>query len=515
MSAIQLMTASATESTPVAAETAGQKPQKLQGLQSTFSNYMRQNSSNTAQTAKEQNVMAQTKQTGNDTNVKQQYEQFQSKSAGSAEKVSAGAQESNVDADTVQETVEEAIENIKDVIKENLGVDDEQLEAAMELLGLTQMDLLDPQQLVALAVELTGSADAGSMLFQENFRLVMQETAVITKDLLQELGMSMDDLMNRIHSMLENTKQPIETMLPQQDAQVQVQQEAQPQQTLQQVQVPENGQEVIGTAEADTQVVRTVQEAQPRQENAQQSPETAYVQNEQPQETKQVVDTQPQQENTQTGSQADSGQNQAGTPVGKNETQESTRFDFQTNVHAQEPSVHVQTPQNAATQAPLPQVNMQEVIDQIVQHTRIHLSESVKSIEMQLNPENLGKVYIHVSEKQGTVTAQLTAQNENMKEALVQQAAILKENLNQQGIKVDAVEVSAGTHEFENNLERDAHSQEEQARQQEEQNMRRSGRSIRLNEQGEPEGISGLMSEEEVLVAQIMRDNGNNVDFKA
>ena len=477
MPAIQLMTVSGTE--PVTAtETVGKKPQKVDGLQSTFSNYMRQNPSNTAQTAKSQNVMPQTKQTGSDTAVKQQYEQYQSKSTVSAEKVTNSTDGSQAEADVVQETVEEAVENIKEVIKENLGVDDEQIEAAMELLGLTQADLLDPQQLVALAVELTGSEDAGSMLFQENFQLVMQETAVITKDLLQELGMTMDDLMNQIHTMLQDTKQPIETMLPQQDAETATQQTAQTMQMTEQVQVQDTPQETVQTMQPETE-------------------------------------TQPQQEETQNGQETNTPQNPTEMLSEGKEVQENTRFDFQANIHAQEPSAQVQTPQNPVAQSPLPQVNMQEVIDQIVQHTRVHLSENVKSIEMQLNPENLGKVYIHVSEKQGTVTAQLTAQNENMKEALVQQAAILKENLNQQGIKIDAVEVSAGTHEFESSLERDAHSQEEQTRQQEEQSMRRSRRSINLNDFNNLDGLSGMMSEEETLVAQIMRDNGNNVDYKA
>ncbi len=513
MPAIQLMTVSGTE--PVTAtETAGQKPQKADGLQSAFSNYMRQNSSNTAQTAKSQNVMPKTKQTGSDTTVKQQYEQCQTKSAASAEKVTNSTDGSQVDTDAVQETVEEAVENIKEVIKENLGVDDEQIEAAMELLGLTQADLLDPQQLVALAVELTGSEDAGSMLFQENFQLVMQETATITKDLLQELGLTMDDLMNQIHTMLEDTKQPIETMLPQQDAETATQQMAQTTQMPQQVQVQDTPQETIQTIQPEMEAVQTVQ-AQPQKETVQQPQEAVFVQEEQPQETKQLTETQPQQEEAQNGQETNTQQNPTGMLSAGKEAQENTRFDFQANIHAQDPSVQVQTPQNPVAQSPLPQVNMQEVIDQIVQHTRVHLSENVKSIEMQLNPENLGKVYIHVSEKQGTVTAQLTAQNENMKEALVQQAAILKENLNQQGIKIDAVEVSAGTHEFESSLERDAHSQEEQTRQQEEQSMRRSRRSINLNDFHDLDGLSGMMSEEEALVAQIMRDNGNNVDYKA
>lgn len=513
MPAIQLMTVSNTETTP-AAQVSGAKPQKLQGLQSTFSSYMRQNSSGTAQMAKEQSVIPQAKQAGSDTNVKQQYEQYQSKAAVQADKVAG----SDGDAQAVQEAVEEAAESIKEVIKENLDVDDEQIEAAMELLGLTSADLLDTQQLIALAVELTGSEDAGSMLFQENFQLVMQETGVITDDLLQELGMSMDELVDQIHTMLENTKQPIETMLPQQEAQMETQPEqaVQKVQEVQEIQLQEVQQETDPEQmlhQPQREAVQT-QTEMPQEAVQKVQQEEAPAGEEQPQETKQVQNVQPQEENTQTGQQQTTQEGSSETLTGDRETQENPRFDFHTNVHAQEPAVHVQAPQNP-TAAPLPQINMQDVIDQIVQHTRLNLSEDVKSIEMQLNPENLGKVYVHVSEKQGTITAQLTAQNENVKEALIQQAAILKENLNQQGIKVDAVEVTAGTHEFESSLERDAHSQEEQARQQEEQSMRRSRRSINLNDLNDLEGLSGLMSDEEALVAQIMRDNGNNVDYKA
>ena len=60
MPAIQLMTASSTETTPVA-ETSGARNTKTQGLQNTFSNYMRQNSSHTAQTAKDQAAIPQAK----------------------------------------------------------------------------------------------------------------------------------------------------------------------------------------------------------------------------------------------------------------------------------------------------------------------------------------------------------------------------------------------------------------------------------------------------------------------
>ena len=59
-----------------------------------------------------------------------------------------------------------------------------------------------------------------------------------------------------------------------------------------------------------------------------------------------------------------------------------------------------------------------------------------------LNPENLGKVHVAVTAKQGIVTAQLTAQNEQVKAALENQMTALKEQFNNQGVKVEAVEIT-------------------------------------------------------------------------
>ena len=39
-------------------------------------------------------------------------------------------------------------------------------------------------------------------------------------------------------------------------------------------------------------------------------------------------------------------------------------------------------------------------------------------MEMQLNPEHLGKIYLNISEREGVIRAQITAQNEAVKEAL-------------------------------------------------------------------------------------------------
>ena len=164
-----------------------------------------------------------------------------------------------------------------------------------------------------------------------------------------------------------------------------------------------------------------------------------------------------------------------------------------------------------STQPYTSQVDVNDVINQIARNVRVTISEAATSMEMQLNPEHLGKIYLNISEREGVIRAQITAQNETVKEALETQLVELRANLSQQGVKVDAVEVTVGTHEFEQNLEGNA-KQEEQQGQQMEESQKQTRRNLNLDDL---DGLSGLMTEEEQLAAQIMRDNGNQVDYTA
>ena len=157
------------------------------------------------------------------------------------------------------------------------------------------------------------------------------------------------------------------------------------------------------------------------------------------------------------------------------------------------------------------QVDAFDLIDQIAKNVRVTISSAETSMEMQLNPENLGKLYLNISEREGVIRAQITVQNAAVKEALEVQLVELRQSLNQQGIKVDAIEVTVGAHEFEQNLEENAR-EEEQMQQQMQESKKGTRRSLNLNEL---DGLSGLMSEEEQLAAQIMKDNGNQVDLTA
>lgn len=95
-----------------------------------------------------------------------------------------------------------------------------------------------------------------------------------------------------------------------------------------------------------------------------------------------------------------------------------------------------------------PQVTMNDIVEQVVNHIRIRVLPQTTSMELQLNPESLGRVNLNVTSQNGTATATLTVQNQAAKEALESQISVLRENLESQGLKVEAVEVNVSEFGF-------------------------------------------------------------------
>ena len=84
----------------------------------------------------------------------------------------------------------------------------------------------------------------------------------------------------------------------------------------------------------------------------------------------------------------------------------------------------------------------------------------------------------------------------------------LKETLKNQGIKVEAVEVTVESHGFESNLWQGQGSEENASY----QGSRKAPRRINLNDM---EGFEELTEEEDKLAAEMMEANGNTVDYTA
>lgn len=97
-----------------------------------------------------------------------------------------------------------------------------------------------------------------------------------------------------------------------------------------------------------------------------------------------------------------------------------------------------------------PRELMTNIVDQVVNHIRIRVLPQTTSMELQLNPESLGRVNLNVTSNNGLATATLTVQNEVAKEALESQLTVLRENLESHGLKVESVEVNVSEFGFKN-----------------------------------------------------------------
>lgn len=409
----------------------------------------------------------------------------------------------DADMQKVDQAVEEFAKEVQQEVKELLGVDDAQLEAAMKELGLTYQDLMDPVNLANLVMNLTGEEDQLGLLMNADFQELMQNVEVLSKNLLQELGMTPQEAAE-VFAQLEQNAAQITEEVPQQMQEVtDTQAEVLQVQQTDDVQATEQKSQVTGMTETNAAATESVES-------------DGNVQN-----VEEPVSQEVRVENDQTASQQEGQQEEApensmtteddASLLQQNDTTEKSIFTehtFQQTVQTIRTDNITAAPTTAVPQNVV--FNTLDVIQQVSEFTRVMYQGDTTSMEMQLNPENLGKIYVQVTAKEGVVTAHLAVQNEIVKEALENQTIQLRENMNQQGIKVEAVEVTIASHEFERNLEQNQQgsAQDEQR----EQASKSPRRNISMNQLDE---LSGLMSEEEMLVAKIMRDNGNSVDFTA
>lgn len=409
----------------------------------------------------------------------------------------------DADMQKVDQAVEEFAKEVQQEVKELLGVDDAQLEAAMKELGLTYQDLMAPVNLANLVMNLTGEEDQLGLLMNADFQELMQNVEVLSKNLLQELGMTPQEAAEVFTQLEQNVAQITEEVPQQMQEVTDTQADVLKVQQTDDVQITEQKSQVTGLTETNAAATESVES-------------DGNVQN-----VEEPVSQEVRVENDQTASQQEGQQEEApensmtteddASLLQQNDTTEKSIFTehtFQQTVQTIRTDNITAAPTTAVPQNVV--FNTLDVIRQVSEFTRVMYEGDTTSMEMQLNPENLGKIYVQVTAKEGVVTAHLAVQNEIVKEALENQTIQLRENMNQQGIKVEAVEVTIASHEFERNLEQNQQgsAQDEQR----EQASKSPRRNISMNQLDE---LSGLMSEEEMLVAKIMRDNGNSVDFTA
>lgn len=426
--------------------------------------------------------------------VNQSYDRYQSRENG----IKKQTLETGNDKQQIDEKLDAYAEDVKEVLKENLGLTDEEIEEAMAVLGLSAADLLNSGQLANLVAELTGCEDVSALLCNCDFMQIMQEVSDLGAALEQELGISLEELAEMCEASQKQPDQTLENMLLEQET-------AEDGLT--------EGKTGIETTVQTTELSEEPEHALTEQLAVEQNPENAQKANLQTNEDSNGNDAeQPQEQDMQEKGKAENTGQKETTGLGEHKSADQGMANAANHtaplIQNQSEAVSLQGTQNVSGYSN--QLDTTNIIRQIVEAARVTVADAGTTLEMQLNPEHLGKIYLEVTAREGSISARIVAQNEAVKAALEVQAVELKQSMEQAGVKVDAVEVTVGSHEFEKNLEQNAKQEERQA--EERDKSEKQTRKINLNDLNE---LNGIMTEEETLVAQMMADQGNSVDFTA
>ena len=389
----------------------------------------------------------------------------------------AAVAEDTQDANTAEVTeetqsaVEEAVSEVKDAIEEELGISEEELEGIMSELGLTWMDLLQPENIQDIVIAAAGGGDGLSILTDEGlYQSVQMLTGMVeetVEGLQEELG-------------LEDTA--FADLLLQMEEAAPVVTEA----------APENAEEI------------------PVIVSGEESVETAFKA-EEAEEEETVSTTQFSEDTVKT---TESVHTHAETTDKTSEKKEDTGAGQEQNSHFLQgfsrPGVEFFFFFYAMKPAEIPfeAMDTREVMEQVTEYVKLEAKPDVTEMELRLHPESLGTLHIHLPAKEGVVTAQFTAENEAVKTVLEAQAVQLKENLNQQGVKVEAVEVTIASHGFDRSF---AENGGEESRY--EEPRKRTARRIQLSDDVSLDEME--LTEEERIAAEMMEQNGNTVDYMA
>lgn len=379
-------------------------------------------------------------------------------------------------SETDKNKIDDALTEIKDEIKKTFGMTDEELENALSALGITLQDLLQPKNLTDFVCEITGTSDALTLLtdssLSENLKSLMNFTDAKLSTLANEMNISLDDLKAYIESAV-NSKT-----------------EATVDQTQSQISIEENpdfiktqSENVPKTIAVENEVANTKTDGSTLESVDDDLLKTVQSKLEISDEAK-----------------GDDSSSENNAQSGKNNNQS-------TNNIANNLTQNIQTSFNSIIAEESASINAADVIKQIVEAAKITLTEGISSMEMQLNPQNLGKINLLVVAKDGMITAQITAENETVKKAIESQIGVLKENFINQGLKVEAVEVTIASHAFEGNQNLNKGDSE-----QESQN-KKSGKGFKMNSLDDLH--EDELSDEEKRVVQLLRDNNSNVEYSA
>lgn len=337
----------------------------------------------------------------------------------------------------IGDSLETVSKEIVQVVKDVLQLTDEEMEELMAQMGITGLALLDISTLQQFVLTATDHADVSEMLTDEGLAGTFQELVSQLEELniADSLGITQEQLAGLVQEAVDKGPEAFKELFAQAAMDAGVSDEA----------------EFVKGRNDEEEPVFTVQSTAQDSDS-----ETVVIKN--PSMQEKTSDSESSQSGLQSGHQ-DRQQGDDKVSPWQNFTQGLVQAAGETT----------------ATQASGRMAQMIDIVNQIIEQVKVNLTRETTSMEIQLNPESLGKVNLTVSAKEGVMVANFAVQTEMAKEALESQMHILKEQFDQKGIKVEAVEVTVTDFAF-------AQSDQTEGGNQGEQQKKAKGKMISMEE---------------------------------
>ena len=382
--------------------------------------------------------------------------------AGSADEINETAGDATVDEKEI-EAVIQVIDVIVEKTAEILNVDVSDIMQACEDLAISASDLVMPENMNMLVADVMGDGGLESLLTDQNILDTAGALNDMAAEVLEEAGLDaaeVGEVMDVIAAGTEEVQAAVET-------------------------------DDVPDAENFVQAADIPEDAVPV--------ESASL-------------------NTQNDNNASGEENSAASDESK-DVKRDDRHELRHELHAagnvQDAAVTQgqDTSEAAAATEARPQSylsNPAEVAEQVIDKIKAQVKDDFSSLELNLHPASLGNVAINLVSKSGVVTAQFSTETEAARAALESQIMVLKETLEQQGVKIEAVEVTVSSHAFEQNLEQGNDGQSD-AEASEQERLRRATRKIDL---GEFDGSIEDLDDADAVTVEMMQADGNKMDYK-
>ena len=293
---------------------------------------------------------------------------------------------------------------VKQTVMDALGLTEEQFQTTLDEIGVTLQDLLDKDVLQQFYLQANG-ADVADFITSENLLNNFTDLTQAVEQLVQnaELTPEMEQLLaeGNVEQMLAKVEQPL--------------------------------------------VLNETKQPEVKTDNSESDTEQAVAETK---ETVQVEVVKVAEESAESETELNENSLSDSRPQAKDEPTLGEKFLENLTMSTQTAAIGEA---NLAEEAVTSVAQMREIVDQIVEKIKVVIQPEQTNMELQLNPEHLGRVHLTITEKEGMMTAQFAAETHAAKEAIESQLVQLREALQEQGLKVESIEVMVSDFSFNQN----------------------------------------------------------------